>query len=79
MREWSEADPAYYRGKSGKFDIIDVIADYELDFDLGCVAKYIFRAGRKSGNDLLTDLRKAKRVLERKIEREDGRSVTHAD
>ena len=68
---WTEDDPAYYRGELEGFDLIDVIAAFHLDFDLGCAAKYIFRAGRKPGADFLVDLRKAKRVLERRIEREE--------
>lgn len=76
-REWKTADPEYYRSKNGEYDIIDVIADYGLDFDLGCVVKYIFRAGRKPGNDFLTDLRKAKRVIERRIAREEGSRRTN--
>ena len=71
--EWTKEDPAYYRGRSGKFDIVEVIADFGLDFDLGCVAKYIFRAGKKPGSDFLIDLRKALRVLERRVERETAR------
>lgn len=71
---WTPDDPAYYRAEGQTYDAIDVIAAFKLDFDLGCVVKYILRAGRKPGNDFLTDLRKAKRVLERRIIREEKAS-----
>lgn len=55
--------PKHYN--TGKFEVIDVIEDWNLDFHLGNVVKYISRANHK-GN-LLEDLKKAKWYLERKI------------
>lgn len=38
--------PAHYN--AGKFEVIDVIEDWGLDFHLGNAVKYIARAGHKS-------------------------------
>lgn len=67
-------NPDYYRGISGTF-LWDVIDDFQLDqnFNLACVAKYIFRAGKKPQKGLtllqskLKDLHKAKTFLEKEI------------
>jgi hypothetical protein len=48
---------------------IDVIDAWGLGFALGNAVKYISRAGRKPGNDALTDLRKAAFYLAREIAR----------
>lgn len=44
---------------------IDVIEDWRLGFRLGCVLKYVSRAGRKGPP--LEDLRKARWYLDREI------------
>ena len=46
---------------------IEVIENWELDFNLGNVLKYIGRAGKKEGESELKDLEKAKEYLDRKI------------
>jgi hypothetical protein len=55
--------PQHYN--HGKFEVIDVLEDWELGFHLGNVVKYIARAGHK-GNEL-QDLQKARWYLDRKI------------
>jgi hypothetical protein len=50
----------------GKFEVIDVIEDWKLDFHLGNAVKYIARAEYKK--DLLGDLQKAQWYLDRKIQ-----------
>ena len=47
------------------YEPIDVINDWELDFDLGNVVKYVSRAGRK--NNTIEDLKKAEFYLRHKI------------
>lgn len=47
---------------------IDAIQSWNLDFCLGNVVKYIVRAGRKEGNTILDDLRKARQYLDFEIE-----------
>lgn len=56
--------PKYYENKK-KYDVIDVIQDYELNFNRGNIIKYIIRAGKK--NDETEDLQKAFEYLKREI------------
>lgn len=56
--------PAHYN--QGKIEVWDAIDDWNLDFCLGNVVKYVARAGRKSRNSL-EDLCKAREYLERAI------------
>lgn len=57
--------PSHYT--HGKYEPIEVIADWGLDFDLGNVIKYIARCEYK-GNKL-QDLKKAQMYLNHEIER----------
>ncbi len=43
----------------GKYEPVKVIQDWKLDFCLGCVVKYVARAGRKEGSPVVQDLEKA--------------------
>lgn len=62
--------PAHYN--QGKYEVIDVIEDWDLGFCLGNAVKYIARAPHKDKE--LEDLKKAKWYLERRIkELEDGK------
>ena len=54
------AHPAHYV-EGRKYEPKDVIRDWGLNYNLGCVVKYISRAGRK--NDILEDLQKARQYL----------------
>lgn len=56
--------PAHYGGDT-TYEVIKVIEAWKLGFHLGNTVKYVARAGKKG--DLLTDLRKAKFYLDRKI------------
>lgn len=53
----------------GSIEPIDVIYDWNLDFDLGNAIKYIARAGHKNPNTYLEDLEKAAWYLNDKITR----------
>lgn len=55
--------PPYYN--YGTYEVIDVIEDWRLDFNLGNVIKYVGRCGHKG--DTVGDLKKAKWYLEREI------------
>lgn len=55
--------PSHYQGN--KFEVIDIIEDYNLGFNLGNAIKYILRAGKK--NDYVEDLKKAIWYLQREI------------
>lgn len=57
--------PPHY--KPGKFEVIDVIEDWNLNFHLGNAVKYIARAGRKDPAKRIEDLRKALWYLSREI------------
>lgn len=56
--------PSHYT-EGRKYEPIDVIEDWELDFCLGNALKYISRAGRK--DDAIQDLKKAKWFINRRI------------
>lgn len=55
--------PPHYN--KGRFEVIDVIEDWRLDFHLGNVVKYVARAPHKGS--FLQDLEKAQWYLERRI------------
>lgn len=55
--------PSHYQGR--KFEVIDIIEDYDLDFCLGNAVKYILRCGKK--DESIQELKKAIWYLERKI------------
>lgn len=57
--------PSHYN--QGKFEAIDVIEDWKLNFNLGNTVKYISRAGHK--DDIIQDLKKASWYLDREIKR----------
>jgi hypothetical protein len=58
--------PLHYN--HGNFEAIDVIEDWDLDFHLGNALKYICRAGKKSKDSYLEDLKKAIWYLQRKVD-----------
>lgn len=60
------SNPAHYTN-GRRYEPRKVIMDWDLNFYLGNVVKYISRAGRKG--DALNDLMKAKQYLEWEIER----------
>lgn len=59
--------PSHYN--AGKYEVIDVIEDWNLDFNLGNSIKYIGRAGKKNPDKIIEDLEKAAWYLNREIER----------
>lgn len=58
--------PSYYN--QGKYEVIDVIEDWRLGFNLGNAIKYIARCEHKENK--LQDLKKAKYYIKREIENE---------
>jgi hypothetical protein len=58
--------PAHY-ADGREYEPIDVIADWQLNFDLGNVVKYVSRAGRKPGSSAVSDLQKAAVYLQHAI------------
>ena len=59
----------YENRNNSDYDVIDFIKDYELNFNLGNVVKYIARLGKK--DEKLRELRKALDYLQREIEHEE--------
>ena len=55
--------PPHYKG--GKFEVIDIIEDFTLGFNLGNAIKYVLRADKKGRRE--EDLKKAIWYLEREI------------
>jgi len=59
--------PAHYGGADNPYEVIKVIRAWELGFALGNTIKYIARAGKKSKETLLEDLKKARWYLDDEI------------
>lgn len=59
--------PSHYKGKT--LEAIQVIEDFELNYNLGNSVKYILRAGKKE--DKLADLRKANWYIIREIQAQE--------
>lgn len=57
----------------GKFEVIDVIEDWGLNYNRSCVIKYVARAGRKDKTKEAEDLKKARFYLDREIEKLEGK------
>lgn len=53
----------------GPYECREVIAALGLNFNLGGALKYLWRAGRKVGEDKATALRKAKSCIEHELAR----------
>ena len=62
--------PKHYKGN--KFEVIDVIEDFNLDFNLGNAIKYILRAGKKENK--IQDLKKAIWYLKRECKNIENKS-----
>ena len=60
--------PKHYN--MGKYEAIDVIEDWQMNFNLGNALKYLSRAGHK--DDIIQDLKKAKWSIDREIQRLEG-------
>jgi len=59
--------PNHYGGKGNVYEVINVIDAWNLDFCLGNTVKYIARAGKKSPEKELEDLKKGLWYLQHKI------------
>ena len=58
--------PTHYQGTIQPIDLINA---QNLNFNLGNVVKYVCRAGKKQGENILSDLEKAKNYINYEIER----------
>lgn len=59
--------PSHYT--FGKYEVLDVIEDWDLDYHRGNAVKYIARAGHKNPETEIEDLEKAVCYLNRKIKK----------
>ena len=57
-------NPEYYHGST----MADYVSNFDLNFDLGNVVKYVSRAGKKHGEKAIEDLNKAKWYLDHAID-----------
>ena len=53
----------------GKYEVLDVIDDWGLNYERSCVIKYVARAGKKNPEKEIEDLEKAEFYLRREIEK----------
>lgn len=67
MTDESVIIPSYYNKAS--MSVIDIIDEYELNFNKGNIIKYILRSGKKSKDTEIQDLQKAMRYCQMEIER----------
>ena len=62
----SSSTPSHYQGTIQPIDLINA---QNLNFNLGNVVKYVCRAGKKQGENVLSDLKKAQNYINYEIER----------
>ena len=62
----TSSTPQHYQGTIQPIDLINA---QDLNFNLGNVVKYVCRAGKKQGENILSDLEKAKNYINYEIER----------
>ena len=62
----NKTTPPHYQGNIQPIDLINA---QNLNFNLGNVVKYVCRAGKKQGENVLSDLEKAKNYINYEIER----------
>lgn len=61
--------PTHYGGANNPYEAIEVIEACNCGFHIGNALKYISRAGKKSGQSTVKDLRKANWYLKRMVAR----------
>ena len=62
----NQITPQHYQGTIQPIDLINA---QNLNFNLGNVVKYVCRAGKKKGENVLSDLEKAQNYINYEIER----------
>ena len=67
MADDSVIIPSYYN--KANMSVIDIIDEYELNFNKGNIIKYILRSGKKSKDTEIQDIQKAMRYCQMEIER----------
>jgi hypothetical protein len=59
MAEEKINSPKHYGGADNIYEAIKIIEHFNLNFSLGSALKYIIRAGKKSSEPTVDDLKKA--------------------
>lgn len=59
-------NPDYYNNR--RYQPVHVIREWNLNFNLGNVIKYVMRAGHKPGNPAIEDLQKARDYIDFELE-----------
>lgn len=65
-RDFDAVSPEHYK-VGDVYEVINVIENYDLGFNLGNAIKYILRAGVKDNETYAEDLRKAIWYLDREV------------
>lgn len=73
MADESVIIPPYYN--KANMSVIDIIDEYELNFNKGNIIKYVLRSGKKSKDTEIQDLQKAIRYCQMEIERIQKREI----
>lgn len=73
QQQYNTNTPTHYQGTIQPIELINA---QDLNFNLGNVVKYVCRAGKKQGENILTDLEKAKDYLNYEIERVSNEQKT---
>ncbi len=61
--------PLYYFGKYKRIEAKDVVLDFSADnYNIGTALTYLMRAGKKPGNPIIQDIKKAIAHLEMELE-----------
>ena len=72
-----EEIPHYYIGKKHKIEARKVVEDFQADnYNLGVAISYLLRAGKKEGNPIEQDIRKAIDHLHFELDRVFSESKT---
>ena len=61
--------PDYYIGKNKNIKAHEVIADYELTYNIGTAVTYLLRSGKKPNNPAEQDIQKAIDHLEFELQK----------
>ena len=60
--------PKYYDGANG-YTAREVVENFDLNYNLGTAITYLLRAGKKAGNPMVQDIRKAINHLHFELDR----------
>ncbi len=65
--------PSHYQSEDGKFQVWDIVDQFQLNYYFGDAVKYICRAGKKKRNPATQDIRKAMQYLQRWLDIQEAK------